>query len=333
MYSTYFAIADSTFCAVALYTAPEFLNYQAPTWGSHGGPLVVQADTTGTGVTLERWTTPAGSTGVMTVQTTAVASALPAGTYIGAQAVDLPFFAWTAISYTNAFPMTTGKFEMISAGAIAQSYDANGPFGVAAVPAPSSLGRLLFSALAPLGATTGSTNGLYQADACSSPSEDLGAGTGCSASALVAGWGDSSGPVVADSNGDVVAVMNSFANGNQEARGFLASDIARGAPATAGVTLFTLDGYSGSLAALSPTATAPGVVVFQGFDSVTTDPVDVVQQKFTTDGALAAMGTPSPLLTVASGQPGLAFLVDGSERLWAATSAGSSTTYIVLARH
>ena len=341
MFSPYFAIADSTFCAVAIYTAPEAIGIQAPSWGSHGGPLVVQAATAGaggaaggagTGVTLERWTAPpAGNTGTMTVQTTPVASALPAGTFIGSQAVDLPFFGWTAISYTNPFPDTAGKFEMIASGAIATSYDANGPYSVAAVPAASSLGRLLFSGLAPLGTTTGGTNGLYAADACSSPSQALGTGTGCTASALVAAWGDSSGPVTTDSNGDVFAVMNSSANGTQEARGFLASSVARGATATTGVTLFTIPGFSGSLAALPATATDPGVVVFQPFDASTYDALDVVQQKFTTGGSLAAMGAQSMLLTVAAAQS-LSFVVDGAQRLWVAASGTSSTTYVVLVR-
>jgi hypothetical protein len=337
-FAQFFSISDSTFCAVGVYTASESLGFTAaPTWGSHGGPLVVQpattgtAGTSGTGVTLERWTAPAGSTGAMTVQTTPVASALPAKTFLGSQAVDLPFFGWTAISYTNAYPDTSGKFEMIAGGAIVTSYDANGPYGVAAVPAASSLGRLLFSGLAPLGTTTAGTPGLYAADACSSPSQALGTGTGCSASALVAAWGEGSGPVATDSKGDVFAVMDSFTNSNQEARGFLASSVARGSAPTAGVTLFTLDGYSGSLAALSPTATDPGVVVFQPFDGTTSDPLDVIQQKFTTGSSLAPMGTPSKLLTVTAAQS-LSFLVDGSERLWVAASGTSSTTYVVLLR-
>jgi hypothetical protein len=247
------------------------------------------------------------------------------------QAIDLPFFGWTAISWTATD--LTGQFEMIASGAITTTYDANGAYSAAAVPAASSLGRLLYSGLSPLSTTTTTTNtnGLYAADACSSPSQALGAGTGCSASSLVAAWDDYSGPVAADSNGDVFAVMTSFTNGNQEARGFLASSVARGSTATAGVTLFTLDGYAGSLAALSPSATDPGLVVFQAIDSTSNDALDVIEQKFTTGSSLAAMGTQTTLLTVPSGQ-GLSFLVDGSQRLWVAVSGTSSTTYVVLAR-
>ncbi|HVT10050.1 MAG TPA: hypothetical protein VHO67_21465, partial [Polyangia bacterium] len=341
-----FAIADSTFCAVAVYTAPESIGFQAPTWGSHGGPLVAQkgavfggggstgaAGAPGYGVILERWTPPAGTTGTMTVQTTTLASALPSGAFLGAQAVDLPFFGWTAITWINAFPNTSGAFEMISNGVTV--YAVNGAFGVAAVPAAGSLGRLVYSGLSPLGTSTAGANGLYEADACSSPMPALGSGTGCSPSAAVATWGENSGPVAADSSGDVFAVMTFLSTSTQEARGFSAAAIARGAGPTAGVPVFTLAGFPGSLAALSPGAATPGVVVFQPFNSTTFAALDVVEQKFTTSGGtLALMGTASTLLTVPSGQTqGLSFLVDGSERLWVAISGASSTTYVVLARH
>jgi hypothetical protein len=328
-----FTIADSTFCAVAIYTAPESIGYQAPTWGSHGGPLVAQVGATPTAVTFERWTAPAGSTGTMILGLGSIAGALSTGTFLGAQALDLPFFAWTAISWTNPFPDSTGQFEMYSADSIHARYSVNGPYGMAVVPAASSLGRLLYTGLSPLGMQTTSVAGLYEADACSSPAEDLGTGTGCSASALVAAWGDSPGPVVTDANNDVFAVMTSVANGTQEARGFLASSVARGSAATAGTILFSMDGFAGSLAALTPTATDPGLVVFQPFDSTTFAPLPVVEQKFTTSGALAAMGTPSTFLNVPPAQTqGLSVLVDGSQRLWVAVSKPSSTMYVVLAR-
>ncbi len=328
-----FTIADPTFCAVAVYTAPESIGYQAPTWGSHGGPLVVQAAATGTGVTLERWTAPAGTTGAMTVETTAVADALPASTFLGAQALDLPFFGWTALSWTNPFPDSSGQVELVASGAVATSDTVNGPYGMAAVPADASLGRLLYTGLSPLGTPTTSVAGLYAADACSSPAQALGAGTGCSASALVAAWGDNPGPAVTDSNGDAFAVMTSYADGTQEARGFAASSVGRGATATPGVTLFSMAGFAGGLAALAPNGSSPGLVVFQSFDSTSFEALDVIEQGFTTTGGLAAMGTPSTLLTVPSAQmQGLALFVDGSQRLWVAVNGSSSTQYVVLAR-
>jgi hypothetical protein len=267
----------------------------------------------------------------MTLGLAAIAGALPASTFLGAQALDLPFFGWTAISWTNPFPDSTGQFEMHTADSIHAHYDVNGPYAVAAVPAASSLGRLLYTGLSPLGAPTTKVPGLYAADACASPEQALGAGTDCSASALIAAWGDNPGPVVTDSNGDAFAVMTSYANGTQEARGFAASSVARGATATAGVKLFSMDGYASSLAALAPSGNFPGLVVFQPVDSTTNDALDVVEQKFTTTSGLAPMGTPTKMLTVAPGQS-LSLLVDGSERLWVAVSLPSSTKYVVLAR-
>ena len=266
----------------------------------------------------------------MTLALTSAAGALPASTFLGAQALDLPFFGWTAISWTNPFPDSTGQFEMYAAGSLQAHYTVNGPYGVAAVPSASSTGRLIYTGFSPLGMPTTNVAGLYAADSCASPAQALGTGTDCSASALIAGWGDSTGPVVTDSNGDVFAVMPTIASSTQEARGFLASSVARGAAATDGTSLFTMAGSSVSLAALSPSASAPGLVILQPQDSSYT-PLDVVEQKFTTSSSLVAMGTPTKLLTVASGQ-GLAFLVDGSQRLWVAVSGTSSTTYVVLAR-
>ena len=329
-FSSFFTIADSSFCAVAVYTAPEPIGYQAPTWGSHGGPLLVQKAASN-GVTLERWTAPSGSTGTMTVQTTPVAAALPASTFLGATG-PRPSVLRLDRDLVDEPSNCTGQFEMIASGAIATTYTANGPYSAGAVAAASSLGRFYYSGLSPLGMPTTSMTGLYAADACSSPAQALGTGTGCTAPALVDAWGENSGPVATDSNGDVFAVMTSFTNSNQEARGFLASSVARGSAATTGVTLFTMAGSSGSLAALSPTATVPGLVVFQPIDSTTYSPLDVIEQKFTTSTSLAAMGTPTTLLTLASGQTqGLSFLVDGSQRLWVAVN-GASTTYVVLAR-
>jgi hypothetical protein len=84
------------------------------------------------------------------------------------------------------------------------------------------------------------------------------------------------------------------------------------------------------LAALAPTTGGPGLVILQPADS-SFNPIDVIEQKFTTSGGLAAMGTPTNLLTVAPAQ-GLSFLVDGTQRLWVAVSGTSSTMYVVLAR-
>jgi hypothetical protein len=329
-FSTLFTITDPTFCAVAMYTTSETLDSE-PSWGTHNGPLTLVPDTTGGGLTLERWTAPASVTGALTKQTTHVAAGIPSGAYAGAQANDLPFFGWTGVSWTGPGTATTGQVELISSGAVATTYTANGPYGMVGVPASGGLGRLLFTGLSPLGAPTTDQNGLYAADACSTPMDELGAGTGCAASSLIDAWGEDAGPITADSNGDVFAVLSSATTATQEARGYIASSVARGAAPVIGTTLFTVPGVGFSLAALAPSPTAPGVLLFQPIDTMNSDGLDVIEQAFTTSTTLAASGTTSTLLTVVPSQASqLAFMVDGSERVWVAGSGTSSTTYVVL---
>ena len=297
-YAGLFTIDDTAFCAVAVYTADEALSSQ-PSWGSHGGPLTMVADTTGGGVTLERWTAPAGAMGALTKATTHVAAGVPTGAYLNAQANDLPFFGWTAISWTGPGTATTGQIALIASGAVATTYTANGPYWLAGISDGASQGRLLFTGLSPLGAPTTDMNGLYAADACSAPMPELGAGTGCAASQLIDAWDEDSGPIALDKNGNAFVVLTSATDGNQEARGYAAAQVARGAPAVTGATLFTVDGFSGSLAALAPTASAPGLVVFEPFDATTYFALDVIEQAYTVTGdVVAASGTPTKLLTV-----------------------------------
>jgi hypothetical protein len=329
-----FTIDDPAFCAVAVYTASEALSSQ-PSWGSHDGPLTMVADTSGGGVTLERWTAPAGAMGALTKTTTHVAAGVPTGAYLNAQANDLPFFGWTAISWTGPGAVTTGPIAMIASGAVATTYTANGPYWVAGVTGGSAQGRLLYTALSPIGAPTADVNGLYAADACSAPMPELGAGTGCAAPMLIDAWDQYSGPVVVNKNGDAFVVLTDATTGNQEARGYAAAQVVSGAPAAKGATLFTVDGFSGSLAALAPTASAPGLVVFQPVDSTTYDVLDVIEQTYTVSGGAVVPGSgmPTTMLTVpAMMTTGVSFMTDGTDRLWVGVPGASTTTYVVLQR-
>ncbi|MFT3775618.1 MAG: hypothetical protein QM820_60500 [Minicystis sp.] len=326
-----FTIADASFCAVALYEADEDVGFQAPTWGTHGGPLWFVPDASGGGVTLERWSVPAGSTGKLTKQTTHVGTQIPDGAYAGGQAIDLPFFGWTAISWTGAFPDTVGEVIMIEGSAVDRTYAVNGAYSVAGV-GDATAGRLLYTALSPIGAPTTDVNGFYAADACDMPKPDLGAGTGCQAPAEIAAWGDSSGPVAVDKDGNAFVVLASFGTGDQEARGFAAGEVARGAKATAGASLFTLPAFGSSLAAITPKNGKPGSLVFQPFDMNAT-PLDVIAQAYTVSSSVAAQGTPAKLLSMpANGAVSLALMTDDADRLWVAASGDKKTTFVVLDR-
>jgi hypothetical protein len=275
--------------------------------------------------------------GMLAKTTADIASAVPSNAYPAGQANDLPFFGWTTVSWGASAAPYTGALEAIASGAILKSYPANGIYWVSSVSGPAGQGRLLYTGLSALGNTTASTNGFYAADACSAPNDALGAGTGCSASQLIDAWGDASGPVAVDAEGNAFVVLTSFANGNQEARGYASGQVARGAAPVKGTTLFTIDGFSGGLAALAPSGTTPGLVVFQPFQSADGGgdvALDVIEQAYTvSNGAVAASGSNATLLTVPAGsQSGLALLTDAAGRLWVGASGASTTTYVVLQR-
>ena len=205
------------------------------------------------------------------------------------------------------------------------------PYWLAGISDGQGQGRLLYTGLSALGSPSADVNGLYAADACASPSQELGAGTGCGASALISSWGEEAGPVAVDSAGNAFAVLTSASSSKQEARGFLAANVARGQGATPGVTLFTVGGFAGSLAAIAPTSSAAGLVVFQPLDATTFDALDVVEQAYTTASDIAPMGASAPLLHVPAGSTsGLSFMTDDADRLWVGYTGAGTTTYVVL---
>lgn len=331
-HASLFTIADPAYCAVARYEAEIALGYQLPSWGRHGGPLTVVQDDAGGGVTLTRWTAPAAATGTLQKQETHVDIMLPTGAFISQQATDVPFFGWTAVGWSGGFPDTAGKMILLQGSTIHRSYDVNGAYAMAGVGDATS-GRLLFSALSPLGSTALGDTALYAADACELPQPDLGAGTGCQASLEIAAWGDSSGPVAVDHDGNAFAVLASFGLGSQEARGFSASEVARGAAATPGAKLFELPGFGSSLAAITPKDGAPGKLVFQPYDA-SAAPLDVIAQSYlVTGGKLSADGAPQKLLGMpAAGGVSLYLITDDADRLWVAAAGEKSTTFVVLAK-
>lgn len=328
-HASLFTIADTSLCAVAVYEADEEIGYQLPTWGTHGGPLVMQPGAGGV-ITLQRWTPPSASTGKLTKQATNVTTQIPANAFVGGTAVDLPFFGWTAIAWTGSFPDTVGEIVMIKGSTVDRSYAVNGAFSMAGV-GDATGGRLLFSGLSPIGAVATDVNGFYAADACDMPSQDLGTGTGCQASAEVAAWGDSSGAVAVDHDGNAFVVLASFATGDQEARGYAAAEVARGAKATAGKSLFTLPGFGSSLAAITPKGGKPGLLVFQPLDSTATA-LDVIAQPYTVTAGINVQDTPRKLLTLAASAPSLYLMTDTTDRLWVAASGKGKSTFVVLDR-
>lgn len=344
VHEAYFSLAETSLCAVATYDAPVTLGYDADAgyylrlamWGNHGGPVTVDPGAAGA-FDLVRWSAPAGASGTLTAAHTTVDAGIPEGVFLGPQALDLPFFGWTALGWTGAFPNTEGELLVAANGAKTASFAVNGFYAAAAVPGPAGQGRLVYSGLSVLGDTALGANGLYAADSCGDAASGSllpGGAADCGAPTLVAAWGDASGPVAVDHAGAVFAVLTSF-DGTQEARGFAANTIARGAPPTEGTELFTLPGFGSTLAALAPTTDGPGLLLFQ--PNAASDPfdaLDVVAQRFTSDGdTLSAEGTPTPALVLTTPNTALDLFTDADGRLWVGvTKAPGETLFVVLDR-
>ena len=85
---------------------------------------------------------------------------------------------------------------------------------------------------------------------------------------------------------------------------------------------------------LAPTASAPGLAIFQPFDGTSFAALDVIEQAYTVSGgAVAVSGMPTTLLHVPGGSmTGYPFFTDPTDRLWVAVPGTATTTYVVLAR-
>ncbi len=330
VYASLFTIDDPSLCAVAMYSYADDLSFLVPSWGTHGGPLYVMPGANGS-VDIVRFTPPAGAMGALTSAATTVDAMIPAGAFVGAQAIDTPFLGWTAISWTGAFPDTVGEIIAIKGSAVDQRFALNGAFGLAATAKDSTHGRLFSTALSALEDPTASVNGLYAADLCGTsivPNGD----PSCVAPSMVAAWGDASGPVTADRAGNVFAVLTSF-DGTQEARGFEAAEAGAGAPPSMGNVLFTIPGFGSSLAAVAPGAVDPGLLVFQPSDPTTFEALDVIAQRYRIQGgAVVKDGEPSALLTIATKNTSVYVMVDASDRLWAVIPGMTSASFVVIAK-
>lgn len=326
-----FTIADPSFCVVAIYSAATSGGLGTPTWGSHGGPLMRSHENGSSAVDLVRFHLPAGATGELRAETTHVEAMIPADAFVGDQALDLPFFGWTALSWAGAYPKTDGEILLIKGAAVAKRYAMNGPFSLAAVAADSDHGRLLSSSRSALGDATGDKTGLYAADSCgTTAAPDLlpGQDPTCAPPLAVATWGDASGPVVTDRDGNVFAVMTAFA-GPQEARAFPAPAIARGEGPAAGAQLFTLPGFGSSLAAIAPAAALPGVVLFQPFNPTSYQAEDVIAQGYRASAdSITPDGAPRAFLELAEANTSVTLMRDDQDRVW----VGVGSTFVVIAR-
>jgi hypothetical protein len=326
-YESLFAILPADLCAVAVYDAPGLtLDYSvSPTWGRHGGPLTLSA--TGADVTLSRWAVPNGAEGALSPSEQMVPSAVDANGFVAAQAVDLPFFDWTAVGWAGAFPATQGELVFVSGGAVAEKRVVNSLFALAARSGASvDTGRVLYTGFSALDDGAGATNGLYAADACT---DNDGPTVACAGGVAVATWGDASGPVAVGAFGTTFAVQTSFANGDQELRGFVSGQVAPGSGPSAGASLATLPGFGTQLAAFGETP-RQGLVAFQPIDGATFLALDPVLFRYV-EGESFTASEPEPLLDLATEGTEVKLFADDGGRLWVGVPTAAGATFVVLA--
>jgi hypothetical protein len=324
------AVIDPDLCIVASYDADTGIDFAAPTWGRNGGPLFARSGATAGAVDIERWTAPASAMGSLTKEPLVTVDAMiPMGAFLGGQALDLPAFNWTALTWSGAFPNTQGELIATDKANVAARYAVNSAYSMAGLKDAMGM-RVVYTGLSSLGDAAASVNGLYAADTCAM-GMSLSGDASCTPQ-LVDAWGDASGPIAADADGNVIAFTTSF-DGTQEARGYAAKSIARGAAATKGETLVKMPGFGSSLAAIAPTAAAPGIVLFQPSDATTFDALDVIAIRYeNVGGTLAAKGMSATALTLATKKTPLAIFGDGQGRIWVGATVGKKARFVVVAR-
>lgn len=315
--AAYFTLEDSTKCLVAKYDVPTG-SLGTLTWGRHGGPLGFEGGST---PNLVRYELPSTVTGTITVKKTAVTvTGVPSGAFWGGQALDLPFFGWTAFSYTGTGTGFPGELFLVNGSGAITRYAVNGFFsGVGIGLMSTSGGRLIHTSTSPIMSAAGSTNAgaIYAADSCGAASSSprlLPAGdSSCKDPIKIATWeSGSSGPVAVDPDENLFAILSKF-GGNQELRGFERSTVARGAAATAGTRLFADTDYTGDMV-------ADGKAVYWQPNSATTysalDPKMIAYTVDATTKAVTPVGTPKTFLTMKTAGTNVTLVRDSSRRVW-----------------
>ena len=326
-------IKDAGFCVVASFDAdydPKAFIGNI-TWGRQGGIVMAEANADGSIKTTRFFAGPTATSGKLAGNSLDSPVGIPTGSFFGGFVLDLPFFNWSLASYTNPDSLFTGKIILFSGTDILLQYPINGFFSAAGVMAEGeTLGRLVYSGLSPIYKNATNANGLYAADACGtlgmSPRLISEGDTTCADSFAIETFGTGSGPVAADSAGNVFTVMTTAAG--QEAHGYAADVVKRGGTMVMGDKLFTTQGYGGSLAAVAPDGTGTGVLVFQPSDSMFMWQ-DAVAQRYTIEnGKVVPQGTNGPLMSSPTPNVQLNFTSDDQGRIWVAIKR--TTDYAVL---
>lgn len=140
-------------------------------------------------------------------------------------------------------------------------------------------------------------------------------------------FGDFSGPVAADSDGNVFAAAYLLDKDETLVRAYGAAAIAPGQAPTLGLDLLTVAGGSSQLAAVAPTGTQPGLVVIAGYAG------NPLMQPFATSGgSVAASGVAAPLLELVDVGAGVSLTADVGGRIWVGVPDALGVTFVVVDR-
>ncbi|MBK7399495.1 MAG: hypothetical protein IPJ34_25355 [Myxococcales bacterium] len=329
-------------CLVGQYTLP--VAAQNLSWGRHGGPLGFES---APDVALVRWKLPVGPVGVLTAEKQKVTvPSLPSGIFWSGSAIDLPFFGWTAFTYTDS--SFGGELILTDKSGVLTRYFMKGFYGNASLGVVGSdAGRLLFTGLSGLATAkvTGPRDaGLWAADSCGTAAAPklIPAGDAtCKDPTKLATWrGGDSGLVTRDPDGNVFVVLATidFTDATKsfyETRGFEKTTVARGQGATAGDEIVTLNGsYVSALAADGK------ALYYQPTDGKTYEAQDVKSIAYAVDATgkkVKASGAATTFLSLKKAGTVTDLFVDDKGALWVgvvtspSSDAGAGTsTYFVL---
>lgn len=332
-HDTVFTIDLAGLCVVDKFTAPFEIGYALqPKWGRHGGPVtMVQAyngaDPTDE-VTITRWAVPTmTNTSLTTMESIGPFSLgigpVALGPFISPAVIDLPLSTWTLVGWTGQ--NAEGEIIAIDGTAVAERW-ANVGYFDATVVDDGTKARLLHTGQTQIldGDSGNASTGLYAADFCSGPML-------CATdnAFTIATWGGANGPVARDTAGNIFAVNTDYIAGDQELRGFRASDMAPGQNGEAGTELFTVVGYGSALAVLDDGPGVDGIALYQPIEGIDAQPVIAQHFKVTGNG-VSDQGTPVTALTLLANE-GVSLMNDPQGRVWmgVVTESGVTTFYVL----
>lgn len=330
---SFFTLEDATKCVVGKYDIASGA-VGTLTWGRHNGPLGFSGGPT---PAIVRYEVPATATGALGIKKTDVpVTGVPMGVFWGSAAYDLPFFGWTAISYTGSGAGFPGELILVSTAGALTRYHVNG-FYAAAVVGSMSAGRVIHTSLGPVSATRSMDNagGLYAADSCPPQRLMPDGDPMCASPQKLATWeAGSSGPVTADPDDNVFAILSKF-GGKQELRGFHKSAIARGGKPIDGTMIFSDDQYTSDLVADG------SALYWQPNDAKTFSAVDVMTIGYSVDTAgkkITPSGAAKTFLKMKTPGSPVALVRDNQRRIWVSVAqpatgdAGPTSSVIFVLR-